>query len=330
MTGTDTTSGLRGALRGLRATLVALVSALGLAFVFKLLVLLATGGFTSHSPADVFTGFANDSVPLYGGALLVALAIEACFTGWQRSSLRRLFVDPADSARGDLFFAFLALSGGTAAAATLISAGLVDTWVEITDARSTTGPLADTSAWIAAPLLYFAMTFFNYWNHRLLHTRLLWRLHAVHHSAHEFTVLNATRVSPMEVAVVTFSQAIPAAILGASPDALMAASLIASFEILWTHSNVRGFEWMERIGLSSPRAHTIHHARDSRYHDHNFGDLVLLWDQIFGTYMDSRSAPEGLAMGVDDAGEGYESARPLRDWFRVHLTWLRSPLADRA
>ena len=315
---------------GLGAVVMALLSALGLAFAFKFAMLVVSGEFQSDSATAILAGFFNSTVLLYGGGVLAALAIEAALTGWERSSLRRLFVNPSDSARGDLFFVFMALSGGTAAAASLLSAGMVDVSVQLLDAQSATGPLRNAPVWLAAPLLYLGMTFFNYWNHRLLHTRLLWRLHAVHHSAHEFTVCNAARVSPMEVILITVSQAIPAALLGASAEALMVASLIASFEILWTHSNVRGFEWLERVGISSPRAHTIHHARDARYHDHNFGDLVLLWDQLFGTYMNSRSAPEGLAMGVDGIGENYDSREPLRDFFRIHRDWLLAPLRSSA
>jgi len=306
-----------------RSLLLALGTALAFAFALKALLLIFGGQFGVDSPVAILHGFLHPGLAVFGGGLLAALMLELVLTGWAASSLRRLLVTPSDSARSDLFYLFLALSGGIAASATLISAGLVDAAVALLDARSHHGPLVGAPMWIAAPLLYLGMTFFNYWNHRLLHTRALWRLHAVHHSATEFTIGTAARISPMEAVLIAIPQAIPAALLGASPDAILVASMVASFESLWTHSNLRGLGWLERIGISSPRAHKIHHARDARFHDHNFGDLVLIWDQLFGTYMDSRSTPADLALGVDDMGEGYDSRRPLRDFLKVHVDWLK-------
>ncbi|TDU31420.1 fatty acid hydroxylase family protein [Panacagrimonas perspica] len=306
-----------------RSLLLALGTALGFAFVLKALLLIVSGEFGLDTPGVIVRGFLHPGLAVFGGGLLAALAIELVLTGWAASSLRRLLIAPSDSARSDLFYLFLALSGGIAASATLISAGLVDAAVALLDARSHHGPLVDAPIWMAAPLLYLGMTFFNYWNHRLLHTRALWRLHAVHHSATEFTIGTAARISPMEAVLIAVPQAIPAALLGASPDAILIASMVASFESLWTHSNLRGLGWLERIGISSPRAHKIHHARDARFHDHNFGDLVLIWDRLFGTYMDSRNAPADLVLGVDGMGDRYDSRQPLRDFLQVHVDWVR-------
>ena len=302
--------------------MLALGTALAFAFVLKAIALSFGGDFNLESARDILSGFLHPGLAVFGGGLVAALLIELVLTGWSASSLRRLLIAPSESARSDLFYLFLALSGGIAAAATLISAGLVDAAVALLDARSHSGPLVGAPAWIAAPLLYLGMTFFNYWNHRLLHTRFLWRLHAVHHSATEFTIGTAARISPMEAVLIAIPQAIPAALLGASPDAILIASMVASFESLWTHSNVRGLAWLERIGISSPRAHALHHSRDARFHDRNFGDLVLVWDQLFGTYTDSRHAPADLQMGVDGMGAHYGSRQPLRDFLRVHRDWM--------
>ena len=310
-----------------RSLLVALAAALAFAFTLKAALAIVGGDFSVDTPAALVRGFVHPGLVVFGGGLLAALILEVVLTGWAACSLRRLLIAPSDSARSDLFYLFLALSGGTAAAATLMSAGLVDAAVTLLDVRSHSGPLVGAPAWIAAPLLYLGMTFFNYWNHRLLHTRGLWRLHAVHHAATEFTIGTAARISPMEAILIAIPQAIPAALLGASPDAILVASMVASFESLWTHSNLRGLAWLERVGISSPQAHKIHHARDARFHDHNFGDLVLIWDQLFGTYIDSRRVPPDLALGVDGLGEAYASRRPLRDLLQVHLDWLKDLLA---
>ncbi len=44
--------------------------------------------------------------------------------------------------------------------------------------------------------------FGSYWAHRLMHERpLLWRLHAVHHSAERLYWLNAGRFHPLDTAM---------------------------------------------------------------------------------------------------------------------------------
>jgi sterol desaturase/sphingolipid hydroxylase (fatty acid hydroxylase superfamily) len=39
----------------------------------------------------------------------------------------------------------------------------------------------------------------------------------------------------------------------------------------------------------------VHHNPQRALHDSNFGDSIILWDRLFGTFIDSRcSLPVGL------------------------------------
>jgi hypothetical protein len=43
--------------------------------------------------------------------------------------------------------------------------------------------------------------------------------------------------------------------------------------------------------VMSPSNHRVHHARNARYIDRNFGGSLVLWDKLFGTYQPEDEAP---------------------------------------
>jgi sterol desaturase/sphingolipid hydroxylase (fatty acid hydroxylase superfamily) len=251
--------------------------------------------------------------------LAAGLVIELCIVGWPRSALRRLVVDSTNGTpHADLVFLFMALTGCQAALVSVMTFGLWDRLNAVFETATPLGPLASLPTWQAAPLLFLALTFGNYWGHRLMHTRLLWHVHSIHHAAPDFTLANAARTGLTDLLIVALFQGTIAAVLGGSADAVYWALLLTSFESLYTHSNLRGLSWLEWFGLFTPKAHRIHHAIDPRYHNSNFGDLICLWDKIFGTYIPSADKPEDIAIGVDDPHGIHAVRNPMRAYFLPH------------
>lgn len=291
---------------------------------------LLTGDALSLSSWLVLVGRRAVSVDAFWSLATVAAFLfgELAITGWQRSSLRKL-VGPDACSRDDLAFGWMSVLGLYPALATICTLGLLDLVVGYLGAAPFHGPLCDAPAWIGAPLLYLGMTFCNYWGHRLMHTPFLWPLHAIHHAAPTFTMLTGARVSVVEIAQIIVTQAIATAALGGTPETLYGAAFIGGLETMWTHSNVRGVEWLERIGITSPKAHTLHHARDPQFHDRNFGDLVCLWDKLFGTFTPSSVIAGELELGIDDPEGIYVSGNALRDCFRPQWIWLTRVLVAR-
>ena len=54
----------------------------------------------------------------------------------------------------------------------------------------------------------------------------------------------------------------------------------------------------------TPRTHRMHHSRDVRFTDTNFGTLFTWWDRVLGTWSAPREAPEPKT-GLD----GYDTPR---------------------
>lgn len=94
----------------------------------------------------------------------------------------------------------------------------------------------------------------------------------------------------------------PLAMLGAPPRVIAAVVAVASVHGLLQHSNVDvrlgPLNWI----FSAAELHRWHHARELDRANHNYGQVFLLWDVVFGTrYLpeDRPPAEVGLAEPAD-------------------------------
>jgi sterol desaturase/sphingolipid hydroxylase (fatty acid hydroxylase superfamily) len=112
-------------------------------------------------------------------------------------------------------------------------------------------------------------------NHRLT---ALWRLHAVHHSQEELSILTTFRAHPL-VHVSFLLTAIP--ILAISSNAVTPAIVLTSYACLGAlpHANVRWTYGPVGKVLISPAYHRIHHAAAGRI-DINLGTVLATWDVL--------------------------------------------------
>ncbi|WP_431478458.1 sterol desaturase family protein [Massilia eburnea] len=129
-----------------------------------------------------------------------------------------------------------------------------------------------------------------YWSHRLAHSwPLLWRFHAVHHSAAHVYFLTNTRAHPVDLLFTRLCSLLPLYVLGlAGPGVAgsatpMAVILVGSVWGFFIHSNIRvrlgPLEWL----LSTPAFHHWHHTRHEHV-DRNFAAMLPVLDRIFGTH----------------------------------------------
>lgn len=151
--------------------------------------------------------------------------------------------------------------------------------------------IASQPFWLQMLEVVILSDFMIYWGHRLQHRiPLLWRFHAIHHSAEHLDWLAAHREHPLDTVYTMGLINLPAFILGFPLDAL--AGLIA-FRGLWAiyiHSNVRLPIGPLRWFIGAPELHHWHHdrARDAG----NYANLSPLMDILFGTYRCPDQEPE--------------------------------------
>lgn len=136
--------------------------------------------------------------------------------------------------------------------------------------------LAVPIAFIWHDLMYYAI-------HRLSHrTGLFWAFHSVHHSSNEFNHTVAARGTLVD-GLLDVPWHLPAALLGVPPPAYLAVTVCKQIFGMWNHASyVRHLGMAEDI-LCTPLNHKIHHANQPEYIDMNYGQVLLLWDRLFGT-----------------------------------------------
>jgi sterol desaturase/sphingolipid hydroxylase (fatty acid hydroxylase superfamily) len=112
-------------------------------------------------------------------------------------------------------------------------------------------------------------------NHRITS---LWRLHAVHHSQEELSILTTFRAHPL-VQVSFLVSAVP--ILAIGHNAVTPAAVLTIYACLGAlpHANVRWTYGKVGAVLISPAYHRIHHSATGRL-DINLGTVFTFWDAL--------------------------------------------------
>jgi sterol desaturase/sphingolipid hydroxylase (fatty acid hydroxylase superfamily) len=134
----------------------------------------------------------------------------------------------------------------------------------------------------------------GYVGHRLTHSiPWLWRFHAVHHSIEEMDWLAAARLHPLDQTFTRGLAIIPLFLLGFTRATFGFYLVIAAFQAIFIHSNVRlRFPFLRWL-IATPEFHHWHHSADAVAHNKNFAGQLPLLDLIFGTaYLPKRRMPQ--------------------------------------
>jgi ornithine lipid hydroxylase len=165
-------------------------------------------------------------------------------------------------------------------------------------------PPAWPSGWPAAAQLLLAVTLYeasSYWQHRLFHRRpRLWAFHALHHSGAQMDMLRAARFHVVDFSTVAFLAYLPLVVVGTPENTITLLAILVSALGLVHHGNFRTRtpRWLDWL-CCTPAVHRRHHSRVWKESDANFGNTVMIFDVLFGTY--GRPDPVGPeALGTDD------------------------------
>ena len=224
--------------------------------------------------------------PDYLLTLAVVLAVEACALGWARSSVARL-LRTSRTARADLLMAAFHTLGWAPLVMTFFSAGWIWGIERIAQRYSSLHLVSRVGpAWAQFLIVLAATDLFDYWTHRLSHDiDFLWETHKYHHAATEFTILTGTRAHALNDAFQHLVAAIPLAALGASIQHYVGARIVIYVIQLLQHSMLPWtYGWVGRWVVYSPVGHRIHHSPRADQHTTNYGNALVVWDRLFGTW----------------------------------------------
>lgn len=115
----------------------------------------------------------------------------------------------------------------------------------------------------------------------------LWKFHLVHHSDLKVDVSTTVREHPGETFIRTTFSILWVFLLGPVIGVLIIRQIFQTFANIIAHTEFRLPRRLNRIvGLIfiTPNLHHVHHHYQLPYTDCNYGDVLSIWDRLFGTF----------------------------------------------
>lgn len=160
------------------------------------------------------------------------------------------------------------------------------------------------SHWPIAAQLVLALVisqFGEYWVHRCMHTvPILWRLHATHHSPGRLYWLNAARFHPLDTATSYVVSMIPLLLLGVEGELIVLFHVWVSVHGMFQHCNVHLRLGPLNYVFSMAELHRWHHSLVLEEANRNFGNNIIFWDLVFGTFYHPSDKDASADIGLSD------------------------------
>ena len=192
-----------------------------------------------------------------------------------------------------------------------------------------------TDTWWYWVLLIAGVDLSFYLSHRFVHrVNIGWAAHQAHHSSEYMNFATALRQKWNPWFEFVFWLPLP--FLGFAPWTIYVAfgfNLIYQF---FTHTEMIGkLPRPIELVMNTPSHHRVHHGSDPEYLDKNYAGIFIIWDRMFGTFVEEKQRPKyGLTKPVGtynmiklqygDYAKIVSNVRAARSW-RERLGYLFGP-----
>jgi len=134
---------------------------------------------------------------------------------------------------------------------------------------------------------FLLQDFLYYWFHRASHhIHWLWAGHVVHHSSTKMNFTTAFRQSIMYPVAGMWVFWLPMILIGFDPLTIFSVVALNLAYQFFVHTQIVGkLGWLERV-FNTPSHHRVHHAINKSYLDKNFAGVLIIWDKLFGTFIE--------------------------------------------
>ncbi len=158
---------------------------------------------------------------------------------------------------------------------------------------------------------FILLDFGEYIYHVLMHKiKRLWMFHLVHHSDITVDVSTSLREHPGENFIRSLITLIWILLTGIPFWALLLRQIIQIVSNVVSHLNYRLPHKLDKVigwVFITPNLHHVHHHYMQPYTDYNYGDVLSIWDRIFGTFHQLSSLE--VVYGVDTCMDKQEHSR---------------------
>lgn len=181
------------------------------------------------------------------------------------------------------------------------------------------------ATWLVYLVTFIVLDFAGYVVHLVDHKfNFFWNAHIIHHSSEEFNLACALRQSVSVFVKLFVILLLPAALLGVPAEVIAIVAPLHLFAQFWYHTRHIGkMGFLEKI-IVTPSHHRVHHAINKEYLDKNLGQILIIWDKLFGTFQEE----------LKEVPPVYGITRPAQTWNPIKINfqhlWLLMKDAWRA
>ena len=154
--------------------------------------------------------------------------------------------------------------------------------------------------WWAYVLCIISIDFCRYWSHRLTHVnRFWWATHVTHHNSEKYNLSVSFRLGwTQHIKIIFF---IPVALMGFDPVLFFICHQIEVLYQFWIHTEyIRKLPAPIEYIFTTPSHHRVHHSKNEKYIDKNFGSTFIIWDRLFGTFQaEEEQADYGITTPIN-------------------------------
>ena len=155
----------------------------------------------------------------------------------------------------------------------------------------------------------------SHWAHHRY--KPLWALHAMHHSTERLYTLNNFRFHPFNHVLNHLAMILPLLWLGVAAEAILIYTALSLPVLLLQHSNIAFDFGRLNLLFNTNDLHRWHHSAHPDEGVMNLGRALVLWDQVFGTYLRPAAAQAPERIGLFRASRHF----PAASRFWAQLAW---------
>jgi len=136
-------------------------------------------------------------------------------------------------------------------------------------------------------LALLAQDFVYYWKHRAMHRiRWFWTAHVVHHSSTHYNLSTALRQPWNNHIAGMVVISVPLVLLGFHPLLIAFVGAVNLLYQFWIHTEaIRVLPAWAEFLFNTPSHHRVHHSNHPTHLDKNYGGILIIWDRLFGTFV---------------------------------------------
>jgi sterol desaturase/sphingolipid hydroxylase (fatty acid hydroxylase superfamily) len=183
-------------------------------------------------------------------------------------------------------------------------------------------PWSIPRVWWAYILCIISIDFCRYWSHRLTHVnRFWWATHVTHHNSEKYNWSVSFRLGwTQHIKIIFF---IPVILMGFDPVLFFICHQIEVIYQFWIHTEyIRKLPAPIEYIFVTPSHHRVHHSKNEKYLDKNFGSTFIIWDRIFGTF---QAEEEQTLYGITKPVNSYNPITlNFHEWKDITLDIIKS------